>query len=79
MLMAEPLALPRERTTQLQQLVELLSFTLLNHGHRTTYFILGNTIMRHIVSLLYVKDKPLRHGEYRLGSCHECMSGYGLC
>lgn len=55
----------------LHLLVELLSASVLNQAQhqRATYFILSNPISKKIVSLLYVKDKPLRHGESEYGRC----------
>lgn len=48
-----------------QSLIELLSFAIRNQSqnNRALYFILSNPISRKIVSLLHVKNKPLRHGE----------------
>lgn len=65
-LTADPAAkLSRERTALFQRLTELLSFAIGNQAqnHRASFFILSNPISRKIVSLLYIKDKPLRHGE----------------
>lgn len=49
-----------------QSLTELLSLAIANQAqsHRASFFILSNPISRKIVSLLYIRDKPLRHGEY---------------
>lgn len=47
----------------LGHLVELLSFSITIHGHRASYFVMSNPIARKTVGLLYVKQKPLRHGE----------------
>ncbi|WRT63528.1 uncharacterized protein IL334_000433 [Kwoniella shivajii] len=57
--------LTREHITLLQLLVELLSFCVLNHTHKGSYFILSNPISKKVVNLLYVKDKPLRHAALR--------------
>ena len=63
---ASSLAFSRERITWFQCLTELLSTGVSNQSQpqRTSYFILSNPISRKIVSLLYIKDKPLRHGEH---------------
>lgn len=49
-----------------QSLTELLSLAIANQAqsHRASFFILSNPISRKIVSLLYIRDKPLRHGGY---------------
>ena len=60
--MDPPYQLSREQATLLLQLVELLSYCLMVHSHRGSYFILSNPISRKVVSLLYIKHKPLRHG-----------------
>ncbi|WWD22828.1 hypothetical protein CI109_107322 [Kwoniella shandongensis] len=60
-----PAKLPRERGALLQLLVELLSFCVINHAHRASYFILANPISKKVAGLLYVKDKPLRHASLR--------------
>ncbi|KAK8844620.1 hypothetical protein IAR55_006467 [Kwoniella newhampshirensis] len=60
-----PAKLPRERGALLQNLVELLSFCVINHAHRASYFILANPISKKVAGLLYVKDKPLRHAALR--------------
>ncbi|KAK4688245.1 protein phosphatase 4 regulatory subunit 3, partial [Tremellales sp. Uapishka_1] len=60
-----PMKLTRERATLLQNLIELLSFCVINHAHRSQYFILSNPISPRVVSLLYVKEKPLRHAAVR--------------
>ena len=57
--------IPRERTALLYLLIELLSASVSNNSqlHRVSFFILSNPISRKIVSLVYVKDKPLKHGK----------------
>nr|XP_018266504.1 uncharacterized protein I303_00479 [Kwoniella dejecticola CBS 10117]OBR88662.1 hypothetical protein I303_00479 [Kwoniella dejecticola CBS 10117] len=57
--------LAREHITLLQHLVELLSFCVLSHAHKASYFVLSNPISKKVVGLLYVKDKPLRHAALR--------------
>ncbi|OXH35304.1 nuclear protein [Cryptococcus neoformans] len=57
--------LTREYTSLLQNLVELLSYCLLNHPHKGSYFILSNPISKKVVALLYIRDKPLRHAALR--------------
>nr|XP_019014382.1 uncharacterized protein I206_00464 [Kwoniella pini CBS 10737]OCF53163.1 hypothetical protein I206_00464 [Kwoniella pini CBS 10737] len=57
--------LTREHITLLQHLVELLSFCVINHAHKASYFVLSNPISKKIVNLLYIKDKPLRHAALR--------------
>ncbi|OCF33154.1 hypothetical protein I316_05199 [Kwoniella heveanensis BCC8398] len=61
----KPAKLPREHGALLQSLVELLSFCIINHAHRASYFILSNPISKKVVGLLYVRDKPLRHAALR--------------
>lgn len=46
-----------------QYLSELLAFFVAQHGHRAQFFILSNPVSMRIASLLYMKQKPLRHGE----------------
>lgn len=60
--------IPREKTALLYLLIELLSASISNNAqlHRVSFFILSNPISRKIVSLVYVKDKPLRHGKLAL-------------
>lgn len=58
--------LTREQSTLLQLLIELLSYGINNHAHRASYFILSNPISKKVVGLLYIKDKPLRHGQFCL-------------
>ncbi|KAK6905071.1 hypothetical protein I203_105890 [Kwoniella mangroviensis CBS 8507] len=53
--------LSREHIALLQHLIELLSFSIANHAHRASYFVLANPVSKKVVQLLYVKDKPLRH------------------
>jgi len=64
-LMVEVPKIPRERTALLYLLIELLSASVSNNSqlHRVSFFILSNPISRKIVSLVYVKDKPLKHGK----------------
>lgn len=56
-------ALPRHRISLLIMLIDLLSFCVLHHAHRASYFILSNPISKRVFSLLRIKDKPLRYGE----------------
>lgn len=58
-----PPILDRPKAALLGHLVELLSFCVTMHGHRASYFVMSNPIARKTVSLLYLKEKPLRHGE----------------
>lgn len=58
--------LTREYTSLLQNLVELLSYCVVNHPHKGSYFILSNPISKKVVALLYIRDKPLRHGTFFL-------------
>nr|XP_019048585.1 hypothetical protein I302_02357 [Kwoniella bestiolae CBS 10118]OCF27515.1 hypothetical protein I302_02357 [Kwoniella bestiolae CBS 10118] len=53
--------LSREHIALLQHLIELLSFSIINHAHKASYFVLANPVSKKVVQLLYVKDKPLRH------------------
>ncbi|KIR57878.1 nuclear protein [Cryptococcus bacillisporus CA1873] len=57
--------LTREYTSLLQNLVELLSYCVVNHPHKGSYFILSNPISKKVVALLYIRDKPLRHAALR--------------
>jgi protein phosphatase-4 regulatory subunit 3 len=47
----------------MQYLTELLAFFVAQHGHRAQFFILSNPVSMRIASLLYMKQKPLRHGK----------------
>lgn len=62
-----PPKLPRHRISLFIMLIELLSFCVLHHAHRASYFILSNPISKKVFSLLKVKDKPLRYGMPPLG------------
>jgi len=66
--------LPRERVALLHLLTELLAASVLNQSqlHRASYYVLSNPISKKVVSLLYLKDKPLRHGEL-----HTCIDRDG--
>nr|ODO02203.1 nuclear protein [Cryptococcus depauperatus CBS 7855] len=57
--------LSREYMTLIQTLVELLSYCVIHHQHKSSYFILSNPISKRIAGLLYVRDKPLRHAALR--------------
>ena len=59
--------LTRERKSLLQSLIELFSFTLSNQNqaHRAAYFLLSHPLSRKVLTLLYFKDKPLRHAALR--------------
>ncbi|GHJ88221.1 hypothetical protein NliqN6_4623 [Naganishia liquefaciens] len=46
-------------------LSELLAFFVAQHGHRAQFFILSNPVSMRIASLLYMKQKPLRHASLR--------------
>lgn len=59
-----PVKLSREQATLVQHLVELLSFCVLSHSHRASYFVLSNPVSKKITSLLYLRDKTLRHSEW---------------
>ena len=58
--------MPREKALLFSGLIELFSFSISNttQAARAAFFLLSNVVSRKITSLLYVKDKPLRHGEY---------------
>ena len=86
LLMADqPPKFSREQMALFQSLTELLSFAISNQSqnHRASFFILSNPISRKIVSLLYIKDKPLRHGERHAANlvvrkAERCPSGLAL-
>ncbi|ORX34996.1 component of IIS longevity pathway SMK-1-domain-containing protein [Kockovaella imperatae] len=60
-------SLSRERRSLLQGLIELFSFTLSNQNqaHRAAYFLLSHPLSRKVLTLLYFKDKSLRHAALR--------------
>ncbi|EIW73149.1 hypothetical protein TREMEDRAFT_24823, partial [Tremella mesenterica DSM 1558] len=64
-IMDPPFRPTREQSSLIQHLVELLSFCVLIHAHRASYFILSNPISPKVVSLLHLKHKPLRHATLR--------------
>lgn len=57
-----PLHLSRETGTLLHHLTELLSFCILQHSHRSQYYVLSNPISVRVATLLFAKEKSLRHG-----------------
>ena len=74
LMIAKP-KLPRERVALLHLLTELLAASVLNQSqlHRASYYVLSNPISKKVVSLLYLKDKPLRHGA--LSGCVQTRTG----
>lgn len=50
----------------LQHLAELLAFFVSQHSTRAQFFVLSHPISAKVATLLYLKQKTLRHGEARL-------------
>jgi hypothetical protein len=61
--LAKALTLSPSDVMLVQYLSELLAFFVAQHGHRAQFFILSNPVSMRIASLLYMKQKPLRHGK----------------
>lgn len=57
------LKLDRKTATQIQHLIELLYYCITNHTARAAYFVQTTVVNKKIMSLLYLRDKPLRLGE----------------
>ncbi len=47
----------------LQHLAELLAFFVSQHSTRAQFFVLSHPISAKVATLLYLKQKTLRHGE----------------
>lgn len=43
-------------------LVDLLSYCIQMHAHKSQYFVLSNPLAQKVCSLVYAGDKTLRHG-----------------
>lgn len=44
-------------------LVDLLSYCIQMHAHKSQYFVLSNPLAQKVCSLVYAGDKTLRHCE----------------
>lgn len=58
-----PLALVSDHISLINILVELLSYCVTVHAHRAQYYILSNPLAQKVCSLMYAREKPLRHGK----------------
>ena len=65
--------LDRRQTAITHHLVELLYFCVMLHTQRSSFYVLSNPINKKVVSLLYLRDKPLR-----LGACLPPFEGCSL-
>lgn len=45
-------------------LVDLLSYCIQMHAHKSQYFVLSNPLAQKVCSLVYASDKTLRHCEF---------------
>jgi hypothetical protein len=62
--LAKPVTLIAPDIMLMQYLSELLAFFVAQHGHRAQFFILSNPVSIRIATLLYMKQKPSRHGKH---------------
>jgi protein phosphatase-4 regulatory subunit 3 len=56
----------RRKITQTQQLIELLYYCITNHTFKAAFYIQSSGVNKQVMSLLYLRDKPLRLGESTL-------------
>lgn len=54
-----------ERVPLINTLVDLLSYCVAVHAHRAQYYILSNPLAQKVCSLIYAREKPLRHASLR--------------
>ncbi|KLT39487.1 DUF625-domain-containing protein [Cutaneotrichosporon oleaginosum] len=61
----KPQVLAQERAPLLTTLVDLLSYCVAVHGHKAQYYILSTPLALRVCSLVYAREKTLRHSALR--------------
>lgn len=61
---SEPQALTPEVASLLTTLVDMLSYCVAVHGHKAQYYILSTPLAQKVCSLIYAREKTLRHCEF---------------